>query len=378
MSSVIRIYIFKLMKILIVDNAAISQRDGIYYVYKSTGEFGRELKSFGHSVEFFQFFRKTPSSISDFNLIKHQLLFSTARIYKSKVLTYFYSYLKGSWRTINSDFVYIFYPNSFSFLAIFALVSRRKFGLYIRGEVGLHNWITKLLCKNASVVFTVSPSFTDMVNSFVLNPIAHTIRPMTSFTTGDMAKNRKFDKIADFNILFLGRIDRDKGLFELLEAVALIRSKMHIAFQVSIIGGGSDLDLLKDLAATLNILDIVNFKGVLSDVQEVRNEYLNSDIFVLPTYHEGFPRTLYEAMIFGVPIITTFVGGISALMRDGYNCFEIQPKSVESIVEIVGLVMNNYKDTEKVVHNGFLTVSEVFNSSKQSHAAHLNQILKSK
>src|SRR5690606_19531454 len=109
-----------------------------------------------------------------------------------------------------------------------------------------------------------------------------------------------------------------------------------------------------------------------------RNAYLRSDIYILPTYHEGFPRTLYEAMIFGTPIITTFVGGISALMQNEVNCFEIQPKSVESIEEKLNFVMINYSATKGIVENGILTVRKIVDFNRSSHAAHLNQILNGK
>ena len=123
---------------------------------------------------------------------------------------------------------------------------------------------------------------------------------------------------------------------------------------------------------------MVKFTGSVYNSDEIKEYYKNSDIYILPTYHEGFPRTLYEAMIFGIPIITTFVGGIPTLMKDDFNCKEIKPKSVESIVEILTYAMNNYPKMGELAKNGTNTVAKIIDSNRLTHAQHLNQILNKK
>lgn len=364
------------MRILIIDNAAISVRDNTSFVYKSTGEFGAELKELGHCVEFFQLSRKSQSSISDYDLSGNGLLFSSVRIYSSKILTYLLAYLKGMWRILKSDFVYIYYPNTFSFLGFFAKLIGKKYGLYIRGEDGIYSRKSRRLYKSALVVFTVSHAFTETVNSQFTVPKAYTIRPMIAFSEHDIVRDRDYSKTDGFNILFLGRIDREKGIFELLEAIALLRARLRYNFNLDIVGGGTYLRDLKATAARLEIADMVNFKGPLSNLDDIRNAYLRSDIYVLPTYHEGFPRTLYEAMIFGTPIITTFVGGISGIMKDGYNCLKIEPKSIDSIVEKVQLLIEAYDIAVEISKNGQRTISSILDQRKLSHAEHLNRKIK--
>ena len=125
----------------------------------------------------------------------------------------------------------------------------------------------------------------------------------------------------------------------------------------------------------MSLSNTVKLKGPYYDSNQIKELYLSSDLFILPSYHEGFPRTIYEAMIFGTPIITTFVGGIPNLMVNKYNCYKIEPYSVDSIVEVLDEVLNNYIAVENIVLNAFTTVNKVLNEKKLSHAECLNEQL---
>src|SRR5690606_36274729 len=129
-----------------------------------------------------------------------------------------------------------------------------------------------------------------------------------------------------------------------------------VGFHLQIVGDGSYLDDLKKMAYELKIEEKVDFLGAYNDLELIKSVYLESDVYILPTYHEGFPRTLYEAMIFGTPIITTFVGGIPGIMKDGFNCLKIEPKSVDSIVDQLLLLMRDYQIGAKIAGNGLKTV----------------------
>ena len=80
-------------------------------------------------------------------------------------------------------------------------------------------------------------------------------------------------------------------------------------------------------------------------------------------------------MIFGVPIITTFVGGIPSLMQDGVNCVRIEPKSVESIVDKLQFVINNYEIYNEILPNAEILIRNVIRKERPTHAEELNSIL---
>jgi glycosyltransferase involved in cell wall biosynthesis len=73
---------------------------------------------------------------------------------------------------------------------------------------------------------------------------------------------------------------------------------------------------------------------------------------VLPSYHEGFPRTIWEAMANSLPVIATRVGGIPNYLKNNENAILIEPKIVEDIVISVKKLINDNNLREKIVVNG--------------------------
>lgn len=134
---------------------------------------------------------------------------------------------------------------------------------------------------------------------------------------------------SEIKLLFLGRIGKRKGTFDLIEAFARLDEGEKTNSKV-IIAGDGDLDTAKDLAASLNLADRVVFPGWV-DTKE-RNRLLNhTDIFVLPSYNEGLPLSMLEAMAWALPTIATPVGGIEEIINDGENGLLVEPGNIEQL-----------------------------------------------
>ena len=116
------------------------------------------------------------------------------------------------------------------------------------------------------------------------------------------------------NILFLSAITRSKGIFESLDAFHLLQKKKpEIMFQIA--GDGS---AMPDVNEKINKNEImgVNILGYVKGEQKAE-AYKNAGIFLFPSYHEGMPNAVLEAMAFGLPVITTRVGGLPDFFEDG-------------------------------------------------------------
>ncbi len=172
----------------------------------------------------------------------------------------------------------------------------------------------------------------------------------------------------------MGRIARDKGIEELLIAVSILKKNKY-QFELYIVGSGEFIEEAKQISTNLQINDVVKFTGPVYEIDKIKQYYLNSDIYILPSYHEGFPRTLYEAMIFGTPIITTLVGGIHSLMKDNYNCKSKDSRSIRSICDGLIFAFQNYSKMIHFAENGTITLSKIVDSKRMTHAQHLNKIL---
>ncbi len=365
------------MKILIIDNSAMAKdSSNHYYTNALNGLFINDLIECGNQLTTYQFTTESNKTISVFDLEEHGVKCVPVTPIKNKLLKYTKAYLRVIPEILKADFIYLYYPNTFKYVTFLCRLFGKKYGLYIRGMQGVDDSLSHKIYKKAYTIFTVSNHFTNMVNDIVGKKIANTIRPMIPYDDSDIVTNREYKKKEKYNLLFLGRIDKDKGIVELLNAIKILSQKKEYSILLKIVGNGSFLPESKQICKDLGIENCVSFEGAVYDDNKKRDYYLGADAYILPTYHEGFPRTLYEAMIFGTPILTTFVGGIPALMKDETNCFEIKVKSVDSIVEKVERLLINYVDTaQNLTNNARNTVEPVISRERLTHGKDLNRVI---
>lgn len=364
------------MNILLFDNSALIKKGDDYCVEMGTGKFAKELQILGNDVTFFgQILPETDISNDTFQIKKNGIGVKGLNRKKNKVLSYINLYTKAIPEIVKADFIYFYYPTALRFLIFFAILFKKKYGIYIRGIDDLENTESKIFYKKAFIIFSVADFFTNYVNKITKRNVGRTIRPMINFSEKDIIDDRKYELREPFKLLYLGRMADDKGVIELLYAIEhLYRNDIKV--RLKLVGNGEYINELKNLAAELKINTLVEFMGSVFDKEEIKKYYIESDLYILPTYHEGFPRTLYEAMIFGTPIITTFVGGISGLMKDRVNCLEIEPKSAQSVIDAIQYAINNYHEMEKIAQNAQETVKQIFEIRKLSHAQSLDKVLK--
>lgn len=345
------------------------------FIHKSAGKFLIELKELGNDVELFHFRIRVEDNdwVAGFNVLDKGLRITAIPRARSKIISYVKAFPVGILRLLKNDFTYLFYPNSFFILLFFAILFHKPYGLYVRGEKGINSRISKYLFRHASVIFTISPKFTEFINQFGCK--AESIRPMIEYSIKDIVENRRYDTKEVYNLLFLGRIEYAKGIFDLVDAVSLLIKKGTKNFQLDVVGNGPDAVTVKEKVKEMDLCDYIKFHGSVYETDIINNFYRNADIFILPTHHEGFPRVLYEAMIFGTPIITAFVGSISFLMKENHNCYKIEPKDPLGLCDVIVSVITDYKTKSKIGLNGTTTIRDYLNKYNDSHSSQLNKIL---
>jgi glycosyltransferase involved in cell wall biosynthesis len=129
-------------------------------------------------------------------------------------------------------------------------------------------------------------------------------------------------------VLFLGRLGTNKGVYDLLEAfVAIARRFPESRLRM---GGDGDLDGVRSRAADLGIAERVDILGWVSG--EAKNQELaGSDVYALPSYNEGLPMSILEAMASGLPVLTCPVGGIPDAVTDGIEGYFVPPGDVSAL-----------------------------------------------
>lgn len=139
-------------------------------------------------------------------------------------------------------------------------------------------------------------------------------------------KNLPHKGISDkFVVGFSGRIERSKGVVVLVEAIIPLFN-IHPNLQLLIVGDGPDIVYLKDKLKTLGFSDRVIFTGF---VQKISSYYEQMDLYVFPSFWEGVPYAILEALRAGLPIIASNVGGIPEVIRDGIDGVLVPPGQVE-------------------------------------------------
>lgn len=363
------------MKILLIDNSSLTPMKDSLFCESKTGNFALELKKLGNDITMYGQIVPKESSVHVFDIKKNNIKLYGVKRLRNKLLNYFLLYIKIIPYILRSDFVYIFYPSAFKYISILCFIFNKPYGLYVRGELGLKSEVSNFIYKKSYKVFTVTDYFTKLINSLSRSNIAETIRPMISLNEKNIIPVNKKNISKIFKVLFLARLEEDKGVKEILYAIYKLK-KMDYKLKLILVGDGGYKKEAMHIIDKLDISEFVELKGAIYDIDKVKNMYLDSNVYILPTYHEGFPRTLYEAMIFGTPIITTFVGGIPYLMKDKFNCVRIEVKSVESIVNALIYSINNYEKMLDYAKNAQTTVKPIINSTRLSHAEALHHSLR--
>lgn len=141
------------------------------------------------------------------------------------------------------------------------------------------------------------------------------------------------------NLLFCGRVGTRKGTFDLIRAFADLPAKAVENSCITIAGDGEIKEALA-LVKELNLSSYINLVGWVNS--DDRNNLLaNSDVFILPSYNEGLPMAILEAMGWGLPIISTPVGGIPELVIDHQNGLIVTPGNIQELSEAMALLIQD-------------------------------------
>jgi len=159
-------------------------------------------------------------------------------------------------------------------------------------------------------------------------------------------------------ILYVGRMDREKGLFDLVESAKQI-CKKHSDVYFTLVGSGRDLNKLKNMVKKLGLEDRFIFTGQL-DRNRLVEIYQDTDLFVFPSYHEGLPTAILEAMSCGLAIVATDVRGNKDLVNDGINGVLIPPRSPVKIAGAITVLLEDEELQKKLGKNARKTIVEKY------------------
>ena len=174
-------------------------------------------------------------------------------------------------------------------------------------------------------------------------------------------KKLKTKRNHPLNILYLGWLEEEKGIFDLLEACSDVIQENK--FKISIAGGGRCENEAKELVRKRGMQDLVKFFGWIEGAQleELLN---NSDILVLPSWAEGFPNAVIEAMASGLAVVVTSVGNIPDILTHDLDALLVTPKDKVSLTTAILRLVDDENLRHSIALKGHEFSAENFSVEK--------------
>lgn len=176
-----------------------------------------------------------------------------------------------------------------------------------------------------------------------------------------MVPNYQKQDYSDHNVLFLGRLEKEKGIYDLLRIVPDILKVVPDA--VFFLGGDGDIEQCRSIVNERDLNEHVRILGWIL-AEEKEKYFKKSSIFILPSYYEGMPMAVLEAMSYGLATISTNTGGIPQIIDEGINGFCVEAGDLETITDRLELLLASMPLRKKLGQEGRKKILCKFNAKE--------------
>lgn len=164
--------------------------------------------------------------------------------------------------------------------------------------------------------------------------------------------------------LFVGRLSQLKGGVPLIQAMSLVNARIPDA-ELLIIGDGDTRPILEKMVAEAKLDHVIKFLGFRSQT-DVRNAMATADCLILPSFAEGVPVTLMEAMASALPVIASRIAGVPELVEDGVSGYLVPPGDVETLADRMCTVLQDAALRTRMGEAGRAMVREEFDIDSET------------
>jgi len=159
-----------------------------------------------------------------------------------------------------------------------------------------------------------------------------------------------------FEILCVGRLTPAKGQHLLIDAVDRLTQQGR-RVRLRLVGDGPDYDSLRAHADRLANRETIVFEGAVNQ-DGIRSLYAAADVFCLPSFAEGLPVVLMEAMAMQIPCVTTSIAGIPELIRDGIEGLLVPASDLDALVNALATLMDDEELRNRIGKSGRTRILE--------------------
>jgi len=242
--------------------------------------------------------------------------------------------------------------------------------------------INSLKLKNTKIVYTANNYFNDFYQKLIRADAIVGISPAIFNNLIKTMKAQK-EKIISINYGvseivnrhpkdgycagYVGRIIKEKGIFELLQAIRILKNKFP-GIKLLIFGEGKDKNDFQKLIVKYGLQNHIEIKDVSINLEEIYNSI---NIMVLPSkMNEGLPISILECLINKIIVITTPRGAVKDIIRDNHSGFLIDSPTADAIAQKLEYVFKNHEQLEELKNNAYQLVKEKYSLSKMLEGYH--------
>ncbi|MCM3116046.1 glycosyltransferase family 4 protein [Neobacillus sp. MER 74] len=166
-----------------------------------------------------------------------------------------------------------------------------------------------------------------------------------------------------FQVLFLGVLIKRKGVHDLLNAISLMKKCGINNINFVIAGTGTEEENLKRQCNEMQLCDRVEFAGWTVDQKKI-DLLKQSHLLVLPSYNEGLPIAILEAISYGLPVVSTKVGDIASAVVDGKNGYLVEPGDVSGLAKAMSNIVADKEHYKAMVKTSKGLAEDKFSAGK--------------
>lgn len=204
-------------------------------------------------------------------------------------------------------------------------------------RIRLYETIGRMFLRRFQRVYPLSDHQVGVLAPYRLGDRVRRIRNAVDIEAfDDVRRTRRAAPPRDATVLFVGRLAKEKGLFDLIEAIAVVARRRPV--RLVVVGEGPGAAEARERANGLGIADAISFTGFQEDV---RPHLAEASLLALPSYAEGIPRVVMEAFAAGVAVVGTTIPGLQELVESGRTGLLVPVGNVDALAGAIETLLGD-------------------------------------
>ena len=226
---------------------------------------------------------------------------------------------------------------------------------FIKGFKGFKKILFFWLLRKVDIFIVLTEDMQQKIRSLFAGCPVHVLRNPVDIER--MRCRKPIDREKN-RFLFLGWFNRDKGVYDLVDAAELLSTEGE-NFSIDFYGT-KEIDKLKRYVSTKGLNQIIKVNDWVGENQK-KQAFYRSAALILPSHTEGIPNVILEAMATKTPIISTLVGGLTEVLGQDKNAVIIEPRNSRDIANKIKFVLHNRKYCQDLAENAYREACEKYN-----------------